>query len=151
VFVGTVVRPYALSEPACSATLSHEFNMLEPEDSMKWRGVRATPERFNVSEADEIVRFAIAHGMKVRAHCLVWDHTHPNWLTDGQFTPDQPSLLLREPMATEMRHYAGQVFAWDVVNEARGNPRDSIRYSKPGIGLSDKGTAYVEQAFSLCA
>ena len=49
-----------------------------------------------------------------------------------------------------MKHYAGQVFAWDVVNEAldeHGHLKDSIWYNQPGIGFSGKGTAYIEQAF----
>jgi endo-1,4-beta-xylanase len=49
-----------------------------------------------------------------------------------------------------MRHYAGQVFAWDVLNEAldeSGKTKDSVWYNQPGIGLSDKGVAYIEQAF----
>ena len=49
-----------------------------------------------------------------------------------------------------MKHYAGQVFAWDVVNEAldeNGNVRDSIWYNQPGIGFSGHGTAYIEQVF----
>ena len=49
-----------------------------------------------------------------------------------------------------MRHYAGQVFAWDVVNEAldeNGKVRDSIWYNQPGIGFSQHGTRYIEQAF----
>jgi endo-1,4-beta-xylanase len=53
-------------------------------------------------------------------------------------------------MATVMKHYAGRVFAWDVVNEARdenGHFKDSPWYNQPGIGLGGKGSAYVEQAF----
>jgi endo-1,4-beta-xylanase len=49
-----------------------------------------------------------------------------------------------------MKHYAGQVFAWDVVNEAldeNGRPKDSPWYNQPGIGLAREGTAYVEKAF----
>jgi endo-1,4-beta-xylanase len=49
-----------------------------------------------------------------------------------------------------MKHYSGQVFAWDVVNEAldeNGSAKDSIWCNQPGIGLSSQGTAYVEQAF----
>jgi len=148
--VGTAVRPYLLSEAAYSETLAREYNMVEPEDAMKWWTVRRTPGSFDFREGDEIVRFAQAHEMKVRGHCLVWDHNNPEWLAHGTFTPGQMSDLLREHITTMMKHYAGQVFAWDVVNEAldeNGRPKDSPWYNRPGIGLSGKGTAYVEQAF----
>jgi endo-1,4-beta-xylanase len=83
-------------------------------------------------------------------HCLVWDHNNPEWLAHGEFTPSQMSHLLQEHISTVMRHYAGEVFAWDVVNEAldeNGNVKNSPWYNQPGIGLSSKGTAYVEQSF----
>lgn len=60
------------------------------------------------------------------------------------------SHLLQEHIATVMKHYAGQVFAWDVVNEAldeNGHFKDSPWYNQPGIGYSGKDSAYVEQAF----
>ena len=79
--------------------------------------------------------------MKVRGHCLVWDHDNPEWLTHGHFTPAQLSHLLQEHITTVMKHYAGQVFAWDVVNEAldeNGQSRDSLWYNQPGIGLAEQ-------------
>lgn len=148
--VGTVVRPSLLSEAAYSATLAREFNMVEPEDAMKCWMVRSSPDTFDFSKADEIVRFAQAHGMKVRGHCLVWDHNNPQWLADGHFTPSQLSRLPQEHITTVMKHYAGQVFAWDVVNEAldeNGRLKDSPWFNQPGIGLAEKDTAYIEQAF----
>jgi endo-1,4-beta-xylanase len=150
VLVGTAVRPSLFSEAAYSATLPREFNMVEPEDAMKWWTVRRKAGTFDFSEGDEVVRFAQAHDMKVRGHCLVWDHDNPEWIAQGHFTPAQLSRMLQEHIGTEMKHYAGQVFAWDVVNEAldeTGRVKDSLWYNQPGIGLSDKGTAYVEQAF----
>ena len=147
--IGTAVRPSLLSESAYSATLFREFNMVEAEDAMKWWVIRAN-EGFDFQKGDEIVRYAQAHRMKVRGHCLVWDHNNPKWLVDGQFTSAQMSHLLQEHIATVMKHYSGQVFAWDVVNEAldeNGKVKGSPWYNQPGIGLSDKGTQYVEQAF----
>src|SRR5439155_2762727 len=112
------VRPGLLSEAAYAATLTREFNMVEAEDAMKWWVVRPSAGTFDFRKADEIVRFAQAHHMKVRGHCLVWDHNNPDWLAEGHFTPSQLSHLLQEHITTVMKHYAGQVFAWDVVNEA---------------------------------
>jgi endo-1,4-beta-xylanase len=148
--VGTAVRPSLFSEAAYAETLGREFNMVEPEDALKWAVVRPSEVSFDFREGDQAVRFAQAHGMKVRGHCLVWDHLNPEWLAKGRFTPEQLSRLLQEHISTEMKHYAGQVFAWDVVNEAleeHGKVKDSLWYNQPGIGLAGKGTAYIEQAF----
>ena len=148
--VGTAVRPDLFSEAAYSETLAREFNMVEPEDAMKWAVVREKEDQFNFHQGDEIVRFAQTHGMKVRGHCLVWDHSNPEWLVKRSFTPTQLAQVLKEHITTEMKHYAGQVFAWDVVNEAideNGRPRNSIWYNQPGIGLAGQGTEFIEQAF----
>jgi endo-1,4-beta-xylanase len=150
VLVGAAVRPSLFSEAAYTGTLAREFNMLEPEDAMKWWVVRHNSGAFDFREGDNVVHFAQAHGMKVRGHCLVWDHDNPQWLVQGNFTAAQLSGLLQQHIATVMKHYAGQVFAWDVVNEAldeEGHFKDSLWYNQPGIGLSEKGAAYVEQAF----
>jgi endo-1,4-beta-xylanase len=150
VLVGTAVRPSLFSEAAYSATLAREFNMIEAEDVMKWWVVRRNEGTFDFRAGDEVVRFAQARDMKVRGHCLVWDRDNPEWLVHGNFTPAQLSRLLREHITAVMKHYAAQVFAWDVVNEAlddKGRVKDSLWYNHPGIGLSGKGAAYVEQAF----
>jgi endo-1,4-beta-xylanase len=150
VLLGAAVRPSLFPEAAYSATLAREFSMVEPEDAMKWWVVRPNAGTFDFHEGDEVVRFAQAHGMKVRGHCLVWDHDNPEWLVQGHFSATQMSALLQEHIATVMKHYAGEVFAWDVVNEGldeTGHVKDSPWYNRPGIGLSEKGTAYIEQAF----
>jgi endo-1,4-beta-xylanase len=147
--VGAAVRPSLFSEAAYAETLAREFTMVEPEDAMKWWIVRHNEGSFDFSGGDEVVRFAQAHGMKVRGHCLVWDHDNPEWLVRGNFSPAQLSSLLKEHISTVMKHYAGQVFAWDVVNEALdedGRLKDSLWFNHPGIGLAGKGSQYVEQA-----
>jgi endo-1,4-beta-xylanase len=150
ILIGTAVRPSLFSETNYASTLAREFNMIEPEDAMKWWVIRRNPDSFDFREADEVVAFAQAHKMKVRGHCLVWDHNHPDWLAHGHFTPPQLSQLLHDHIDRVMKRYAGQVFAWDVVNEAMdetGRMRDSIWYNQPGIGFAGHGTAYLEQAF----
>lgn len=148
--IGTAVRPAQLSEPAYASTLAREFSMVEPEDAMKWWVLRPDERTYDFRQGDEVVRFAKANDMKVRGHCLVWGRYNPDWLTQGHFTPNQLSRLLHQHIRRVMKHYAGKVFAWDVVNEAldeNGNVRDSLWYNQPGTGLSEQGTTYIEQAF----
>jgi endo-1,4-beta-xylanase len=150
VLVGAAVRPSQLSETAYASTLAREFNMVEAEDAMKWWVLRPDAVTYDFRQGDEVIRFAQAHQMKIRGHCLVWGRDNPDWLTQGHFSSRQLSRLLREHITRVMTHYAGQVFAWDVVNEAldeNGDVRDSLWYNQPGIGWSGKGTAYIEQAF----
>ncbi len=148
--IGAAVRPAHLSESAYASTLAREFNMVEAEDAMKWFTLRPDEATYDFRQGDAVVRFAREHRMKVRGHCLVWDHNNPDWLTQNHFTSEQLSRLLHEHIARVMQHYAGQVFAWDVINEAideNGGVRDSLWYNRPGTGLSEKGNAYIEQVF----
>jgi len=150
ILVGTAVQAGYLSQPAYASTLAREFDMVEPEDALKWTALRPDGRTFNFTEADQIVSFASAHGMEVRGHNLVWGIHNPKWLAEGKFTPEELSALLHEHIATVVGHFKGRVFAWDVVNEAlddHGMLRDSIWYNQPGIGLAAQGTAYIEQAF----
>jgi endo-1,4-beta-xylanase len=150
ILVGAAVNPARFKEPEYSATLAREFNMIEAENVMKWSAIRPNRESFNFEPGDEVVKFAKAHNMKVRGHCLLWSEHNPSWLSQGNFTPEQLSEILREHITTVMKHFAGEVFAWDVVNEsfeADGDIETSIWYDTPGIGLKGKGTAYIEQAF----
>jgi len=150
VLIGTAVRPAHLSEPAYASTLAREFNMIEAEDAMKWRALRPNKSTFDFRQGDSVVRFAKAHNMKVRGHCLVWGRDNPDWLIRGNFNATQLSRILQQHIARVVKHYANQVFAWDVINEAldeQGNLRDSIWYNQPGIRSTRNGTAYIEQAF----
>jgi endo-1,4-beta-xylanase len=148
--VGTAVRSSQLSETAYASTLAREFSMVEAEDAMKWWVLRPDRAAYEFRQGDELVRFAQAHQMKVRGHCLVWGRSNPDWLTQGHFTTRQLSRLLHQHITRVMKHYAGQVFAWDIINEAldeNGDVRDSLWYNQPGIGLAGKGTGYIEQVF----
>src|SRR5450631_4221453 len=92
--VGTAVNPVYMSEPAYASTLAREFNMLEPEDAMKWAAIRPNEQTFDFGDGDRLVAFAQGHGMSIRGHNLVWGTHNPKWLTDGNFTPGQLRGLL---------------------------------------------------------
>jgi endo-1,4-beta-xylanase len=150
--IGTAVRPAQLSEAAYASTLAREFNMLEPEDALKWEVVHPEPQSFDFSQADQIVDFATRHGMKGRGHTLVWHRQNPKWLTEGKFSPGELAEILENHIKTVVTHYRGKIFAWDVVNEAfdelhPGELRSTIWRDQPGIGLAANGYSYIERCF----
>jgi endo-1,4-beta-xylanase len=151
--VGTAVRPKLLLEPAYAVTLAREFNMVEPEDVMKWETIHPAPEVFDFSQGDRLVAFAASHQMKARGHTLVWHQQNPMWLTEAHYSPEQLTHILEQHIKTVVGHYRGKVFAWDVVNEAfdegrnTGKLRSTIWYDQPGIGRAEKGYAYIEDCF----
>jgi len=144
--------PDLLLNPSYAALLSTQYSMLEPGNAMKWDVTQPTQTTYNFQPGDELVAFAQKNGMRVRGHNLCWHTQLPTWLQSyaATATPAQMATLLENHINTEVKHFAGQVFAWDVVNEAfddtpAANLRDSIWYDQPGIGQT--GTGYIAQAF----
>lgn len=146
--ISAAAEPNRLSEASYASTLSREFDQLEPENAMKFGPIHPARSTYNFTGADALAAFARANNMGVRGHTLVWHSQNPGWLTGGNFAPEQLSSILQEHISTVVRRYAGQVNAWDVVNEAfndNGTLRSTLWYNNPGIGLA--GTGYMEQAF----
>lgn len=147
---GTAVNPDLFSNSDYTTTLARQYNMVEAENAMKWRATEPSRGVFDFRAGDRIVAFARAHGMKVRGHNLLWGKYNPAWLVRGHFRPAELSRIMKNHIQMVVRHYRGQVFAWDVVNEAfdsEGHLRHTIWYDEPGIGLGGKGTAYIAQVF----
>ena len=128
-YIGAAVFPEGLSDPAYASLLSKEFNILTPENVMKWNLIHPEAERFDFAPADALVAFARANGMAVYGHTLVWDAALPEWMTAGSFSRDELMSLLCIHIKTVVSHFRGQVVAWDVLNEAlddQGRLRDTI-------------------------
>ena len=150
--IGTAAKPrFIADDNRYAATLAREFDQLEPENEMKWSLLRPSRDRFDFAPADELVRFAKQNGMVVRGHTLIWHQAVPKWLADGRWTWNELSQLMADHIQTVVKHFAGSVYAWDVVNEAfhpDGSLRSSIWYDSPGIG-AEGSYGYIERAFVL--
>jgi len=144
ILIGAAVDAEKLKRDAQYAeTLSREFNILTPENAMKFDSVHPSRNEYDFSEPDAIVSFARANDMKVRGHTLVWHEALPSWIREGDFTPEEWRDILREHILTEAKHYKGQIYAWDVVNEAveeDGSLRDTV-------WLQGIGPEYLDLAF----
>jgi len=133
---GAAVNVEVLNAHAAYAQLlAREFNLVTPENAMKFSVVHPERERYDFTQADALVAFAEAHAMQVNGHVLVWHQQLPDWLTQGQFSQDELKAILREHIQTLVTRYRGRVASWDVAAEAvgeDGQPRDTF-WSR-GIG-----------------
>ena len=85
-----------LADSAYANAVVRDFTMVSTENALKFGPLRPSPEQYDFSEADAIVRFAETHALRVRGHTLVWKRQLPAWLTGGTFMRNELITILRE-------------------------------------------------------
>lgn len=148
--------------------VTKHYDQLTPENSMKPEAIQPTEGTFTFDAADHLVDFALANGMRVHGHTLVWHSQTPAWffqhadgtpLTDS--ADDQALLLarMRTHIETVADHYrtkygefgtAGNpIVSFDVVNEAIAESEgDGLRRSPWYTTL---GPDYIKDAFEIAS
>ena len=137
---------YLRDDPQYARLVAREAAVLVPEWELQWHNVQPDPTTFSFSGADQIVRFARAHGMLVRGHALIWHEATPFWLP-GVVTSENADSVMRAHIAALVARYAGQIRSWDVVNEAirlEDGRADGLRNS---LWLQLLGPGYIAAAF----
>lgn len=133
------------NEPIYGQTLAQEFNILTPENAMKWAATHPQRDRYSFTQADAMFHFAQANGLVLHGHNLVWHESNPQWLTSGSFTRAEMIDILREHIYTVAGRYRGYMTAWDVVNEAV-NTNGTLRST---LWLNRIGPEYLDMAFQF--
>jgi endo-1,4-beta-xylanase len=118
--IGAAVEPWQL-DTIDGRLLAWHFNSVVAENAMKPPRVQPSEGRFEFSDADRIVEFALRHGMKIRGHTLLWHEETPAWFWQADGGPASRERVLerlRAHVLALVGRYRGHVYAWDVVNEA---------------------------------
>jgi endo-1,4-beta-xylanase len=146
--IGVAVSPHLLSG-ADSTLILQQFNSLTPENAMKMGPIHPEENRYYWKDADFIVDFAQAHGLKVRGHNLCWHEQTPGWLfknsQGGQVTKEILLQRLKEHITTVVSRYKGKIYAWDVVNEAIDD--DSTKFLRNSLWHQICGEDFIAKAF----
>ncbi|MCL2486889.1 MAG: endo-1,4-beta-xylanase, partial [Oscillospiraceae bacterium] len=103
--------------------LTHHFNVLTPENTLKPEGVRTADKGFDFSGVDRMLDAAEGAGITAfHGHTLMWHNQTPTWMyknEDGSpITRVEAEESLSEHISEVAGHFAGRVGSWDVVNEA---------------------------------
>jgi endo-1,4-beta-xylanase len=154
--MGTAIIPFDLNNPAYAQLAADQFSSVTPGNEMKWQVVEPTQGTFDWSGGDRLVQFAQAHGQLVRGHTLVWHNQLPNWLTqgvaNGTISNAQLRDLLHQHITTEVTHFKGKIWQWDVANEFFGNtfdahPPNADGFNPDDFWVSHLGEGIVADAF----
>jgi endo-1,4-beta-xylanase len=147
--IGVAVAPQSLRDTAEVSLILKQFNSLTPENAMKMGPIHPEEDRYYWKDADTIVAFAQAHGLKVRGHNLCWHEQTPKWLfydKDGKLvTKDVLLKRLKDHIDHVVGRYKGKIYAWDVVNEAVAD--DSTQFLRNSLWYKICGDEFITKAF----
>jgi endo-1,4-beta-xylanase len=133
-------------DPVASAIIANTFSMIAAGNDLKFANyLRPTPHTYDFSAGDGDVSWAEQHGLLFRGHCLVWWNALPDWFS-SYVTPANAKQVMTDHIASVVKHFAGHVYSWDVVNEPihnDGRP-DGLR-RKPWLDFI--GPEYIDIAF----
>ena len=109
--------------PEADVVLKNHFNCAVAENCMKPEVLAPAEGIFDFRVADKFVYYCQQLGLKVNGHCLVWHSQAPDWwFTNGYAASPVSKEVLKERLIKHIKtvvgHFKGQVFGWDVVNEA---------------------------------
>jgi Beta-1,4-xylanase len=123
------------------STATPEFNLVTPENCMKWDSTEPSQNSFNFTEGDKLVSWAQTNNYKVHGHALLWHNQTPSWVQNLSASAMQSAI--NNHIDKVMGHYKGKIAMWDVVNEAfedNGSYRNSFWYRT-------LGKSFIENAF----
>ncbi|MFJ1806788.1 MULTISPECIES: non-reducing end alpha-L-arabinofuranosidase family hydrolase [unclassified Streptomyces] len=143
-YFGTAVAAGRLGDRTYTGILDREFNMVTPENEMKWDTTEPSRGSFNFGPGDQIVNRATSHGQRMRGHTLVWHSQLPGWVGSIRDANTLRSVM-NNHINTVANHYRGKIYAWDVVNEAFADGGSGQLRSS--VFRDVLGTGFVEEAF----
>ena len=145
--LGTYTVQHELDYDTSSSTIiASTFSMIADGNDLKFSNrLRPAPDSFDFRAGDAVVAWAEQHSMLFRGHCLVWWNALPRWYS-SYVTPANAKQVMTDHITTVVRHYAGRIYSWDVVNEPiyHDNRPDGLR-RKPWLDFI--GPEYIDLAF----
>ncbi len=146
--IGVSVSPKSLKGDEAELIKKH-FGSISAENAMKMGALQPKPNQYYWKDADSIVAFAKRNGMKIRGHALVWHQMTPDWFyTDSAGKEVTKEVLLqriKDHITTVVRRYKDDIYAWDVVNEAIADAKDTMYRQSKLFKIC--GEEFIEKAF----
>ncbi len=144
--IGTALNTPQIEEkdPKADALIKQQFNMATPENVMKAEVVHPQWGTYNFDLADKMVAYCQKNNIKVNGHTLIW-HSQMPMFARRIHDVDSFKTYFAEHIKTVASRYEGEVYSWDVVNEALNE--DGTMRKSPYLNML--GENFVTEAFRL--
>ena len=148
--IGVAVTPTNI-EGATGELIKKHFNSLTCENVMKPALIHPSEKKYFWDDADKIVNFAQANGMKVRGHTLCWHSQTGAWMfkdsLGNQVTKEVALSRLKDHITTVVSHFKGKVYAWDVLNEAIVDDADTNKVYRASMWYKICGEDFIPKIY----
>ncbi|HVY85972.1 MAG TPA: endo-1,4-beta-xylanase [Caulobacterales bacterium] len=142
---GAAVQTSQIADTSFANVVKTHFNSITAEYEMKADTVGPSEGAYNFTPGDTLAAFCATNSINLRGHALVWHQTSPAWFFAGG-----NATVIRNRLETYVHdvvsHFAGKVYAWDVVNEVASDGANPI-YREDSPWHQALGPDYIEYAF----
>jgi endo-1,4-beta-xylanase len=125
---GVSVQAGDVLNPKYVALIKENFNLIVPENTMKWKNIRPTKTFWNWSDMDALVAFAEKNHIRMKGHTFAWHQQNAPYV-DSLATREEAIAMLTDQITTIMTRYKGRIAEYDVCNEVLnedGTMRDTV-------------------------
>lgn len=98
--------------------VASEFDHVTFEYALKNGAIVRGNGSFDYSRADELLKNCQRHGLRVYGHTLCWYQNNSPYLSTLKGDSAAVENFLKKYIVTTVSRYKGEIYAWDVVNEA---------------------------------
>ncbi len=110
--------------------IKKHFNSITAENEMKPISLHSEKDKYTFTKADSMIEFAINNNKLVRGHTLVWHNQTSNHIfVDDKGSKVSSEILLKrlsDYMGIVFKHFAKDIYCWDVLNEAIEDKGDQL-------------------------
>ena len=149
-FIGTILNSEWFNddiEPQFEEIHKTQFNVVVAENEMKFDATEPKENEFNFEKGDKMVKYAQAHGLRVRGHALAWHSQVASWVNDYKGQKEKLLAVLKNHITKVVSHYKGKVAEWDVVNEAINDEYNADWRSQGSVWYEGIGAEFLDSAF----
>ncbi|HSX44980.1 MAG TPA: endo-1,4-beta-xylanase [Candidatus Saccharimonadales bacterium] len=130
--IGAAVSLYPLMTNQSYRELAlNQFSTWTTENDLKPQFIHPQPNTYSFNDADQLVDTALANGIRVHGHTLVFGEANPKWMQNTLL--DKRQQVMIDHITQVVNHFKGKITEWDVINEPLSDNDSDYGLGKTGL------------------